>query len=130
MTEMNPAIKARWTAALRSGKYEQGAFKLNSQGKFCCLGVLCEIAREAGVVEAVHYGNGISYAPVDVDHYINASDYEDTILPRAVSAWAGLETGSPSVFVDADRTKLQPLTILNDNGKPFAEIANLIEGSL
>lgn len=41
---MNPELKAKWVAALRSGKYEQGHEYLNKDGKFCCLGVLCDVA--------------------------------------------------------------------------------------
>lgn len=40
---MNPEIKARWVAALRSGKYEQERAVLKGKSGFCCLGVLCEI---------------------------------------------------------------------------------------
>jgi hypothetical protein len=39
-----PELKARWVAALRSGKYEQGEEFLRNNGKYCCLGVLCELA--------------------------------------------------------------------------------------
>jgi len=35
---------SEWTAALRSGDYEQCQDVLNDGGGFCCLGVLCEIA--------------------------------------------------------------------------------------
>lgn len=45
---MSPELKTQWLQALRSGNYEQGtAYLANySQGKtkFCCLGVLCEVA--------------------------------------------------------------------------------------
>jgi hypothetical protein len=34
----------QWTAALRGGEFEQGENWLNNDGKYCCLGVLCEIA--------------------------------------------------------------------------------------
>lgn len=36
-------LKKRWVAALRSGKYKQGKGTLLAGGKYCCLGVLCEI---------------------------------------------------------------------------------------
>lgn len=34
----------KWLAALRSGDYEQGTGRLAEDGKFCCLGVACEVA--------------------------------------------------------------------------------------
>ncbi len=45
---MDQAVKDRWTVALRSGKYEQGAGMLRSaKDKYCCLGVLCDIEIDA-----------------------------------------------------------------------------------
>lgn len=39
-------FKAKWVAALRSGKYKQGkGFLLDENGKYCCLGVACSIQR-------------------------------------------------------------------------------------
>jgi hypothetical protein len=41
---MKPEIRDRWTAALRSGEYEQGRRRLRTNGdRFCCLGVLCDV---------------------------------------------------------------------------------------
>ena len=50
---MDPEVKARWVAALRSGEYKQGKFALCTrsgfQGQegdtFCCLGVINEVER-------------------------------------------------------------------------------------
>lgn len=42
---MDAALKAKWTAALRSGEYTQGAGNLRTlTDHYCCLGVLCAIA--------------------------------------------------------------------------------------
>lgn len=41
---MNPEWKKKWVEALRSGKYKQGKEALCFGDKYCCLGVLCEIA--------------------------------------------------------------------------------------
>lgn len=42
---MDAELKAKWTAALRSGEFRQGRNALKSDdGRFCCLGVLCQIA--------------------------------------------------------------------------------------
>jgi hypothetical protein len=38
---MDPELKARWIAVLRSGEYSQGTGKLKSKDGYCCLGVLC-----------------------------------------------------------------------------------------
>jgi hypothetical protein len=41
--KMNPEWKEKWVEALESGEYEQGQGCLNGSGKFCCLGVLCDL---------------------------------------------------------------------------------------
>jgi hypothetical protein len=38
------ALKERWATALESGEYDQGNGSLQDNGKFCCLGVLCDIS--------------------------------------------------------------------------------------
>lgn len=52
---MNRDLKAKWIAALRSGEYRQvhGELRSGSGGteRFCCLGVLCEVARVRRVVQ-------------------------------------------------------------------------------
>ena len=41
---MDKELKAKWIAALRSGKYKQGAGELKtSENSFCCLGVLADV---------------------------------------------------------------------------------------
>jgi hypothetical protein len=44
LTPEQITLRNDWTAALRSGKYEQADGQLGSTyGGFCCLGVLCDI---------------------------------------------------------------------------------------
>lgn len=41
---LDPALKAKWLEALRSGKYQQGRGGLRDENNcFCCLGVLMDI---------------------------------------------------------------------------------------
>lgn len=42
MQELGPN-QTRWVEALESGYYAQGKCALNDNGRFCCLGVACEI---------------------------------------------------------------------------------------
>jgi hypothetical protein len=70
----------KFLAALRSGDYQQARNQLESrEGGFCCLGVACNLAHKAGVVDredtqwgAIYY-NGTSGA-----------------LPEEVGDWLGL----------------------------------------
>lgn len=113
---MNPDVKKRWLAALQSGEYEQGVGRLNSNGKFCCLGVLCELAAKEGVV------------PVDADSFVVWYDGKSTFPPDKVAAWAGLDSINPQVRRWGRKTHLSRL---NDvEGLPFRKIARLIRRSL
>lgn len=46
--KIDPEFKAKWIAALRSGKYIQGQKYLQADGKFCCLGVACDVIDSNG----------------------------------------------------------------------------------
>jgi hypothetical protein len=43
---MKKEIRDRWVTALRSGEYEQGIARFERGGRFCCLGVLCDVIGE------------------------------------------------------------------------------------
>lgn len=60
---MNQDIKREWVAKLRSGEYEQGRERLRSEGnQYCCLGVLCEVGVEDGMIEPpILMGENYSY---------------------------------------------------------------------
>lgn len=45
---MNKVIKAKWLKVLRSGEYSQTRGKLRGNGRYCCLGVLCDIVDKNG----------------------------------------------------------------------------------
>lgn len=47
----------KWTAALRSGKYQQTKFKLQDQRGYCCLGVACDVFIPKNKIEK--YSNGM-----------------------------------------------------------------------
>lgn len=134
--KMNPDVKAQWLAALRSGDYKQvtGALKREfrrheydgvTEVGYCCLGVLCEVAVKNDVIEP----------SVPQEGYTAYWTYDgaNETLPDGVREWAGLADISPSVpspYGDGG-TRIQELAYLNDDqGKTFAEIADLIEAGL
>jgi hypothetical protein len=114
---MNKIIK-EWVAALRSGKYKQGKNYLRRGNKFCCLGVLCELAVKAKVTEATESGMGSS---------IIMYGQSSSVLPAKVKKWAGLVNESGVFKFKSNETALNSLAALNDSGKSFAEIADVIE---
>jgi hypothetical protein len=115
--KMNPDVKAKWVAALRSGEYKQGVESLRSyRNEFCCLGVLCELhANEHG---------GKWEEKDDLPTYLGAA----TVLPRPVCVWAGLGQSYGDQVAIAGA--LLAVTEHNDDGRSFAEIAKAIEEQL
>jgi hypothetical protein len=111
---MYEEIAKKWITALRSDKYEQGKDRLCRDGKFCCLGVLCELAVEASVCEKKECITGIYYG---IGSYIN-----NQVLPIPVMMWTNIN--NPQGLVPS---KNNTLACLNDNGTTFSEIANIIE---
>jgi hypothetical protein len=102
----------KWAAALESGEFEQGYGSLNKDGKFCCLGVACEVAIREGVpvkVDVPYEGGACHY------------DRDDALLPASVQAWLGLANndgayeGGRSLIGDNDARELT-----------FKEIAQII----
>src|SRR5262249_13225214 len=117
---MNPEIRERWVAALRSGKWRQGREALqDARGRLCCLGVLCEIAVEDGVIPAPEES--------ELGTWLYGEDFEH--LRPSVRDWAGLSSEDPVAPGNP-----WALAILNDVGDgddvpwSFARIADLIEG--
>lgn len=131
---MNKEIKELWATALESGEYKQGHKVLCSVGeddskRYCCLGVLCELAVKAGVIPE----------PVDrEDAYVGRSLYfggpresSGAYLPKSVATWAGLEDQEYKTVVSNPMIGEFTATILNDlKGFTFPEIAAKIREHL
>jgi hypothetical protein len=132
--KMDPKVKPLWLAALRSGEYEQGGAYLNRNGKFCCLGVLCDLAVKAGVdIDIVEHSD----AQEDEDR-ATTYDANYSSLPLSVTDWSGV--GSGGDFPDGvqgvpycdmsteNDTPLEFLWQLNDLAEwDFSQIADFIE---
>jgi len=111
---MKKKIADRWVKALRSGKYKQGTKYLNRLNTFCCLGVLCDLATKSksSKVKCNLYNSTLFY------------DSEPSYLPKTVQDWSGVNSMDGSFII---KDKLISLTKLNDNGKSFNKIADIIE---
>lgn len=105
---MDAVLKQKWIDALRSGKYKQGKSYLKTKdGKYCCLGVLCEIV---GVPHTPD-GRGFKF-------YFEDANRSSDALPHP--GFCGLK---PEAQND--------LTFMNDEeNKSFNEIADWIEANL
>jgi hypothetical protein len=100
---MKPEIKKKWLAALRGGDFIQGQNSLRSrngatgQYEYCCLGVLCELAVQDGVIPepTLEDGDWI-YGKREGDQQSWSS------LPHSVAAWAGIEFDATTALFGAD----------------------------
>lgn len=107
------AIRKEWVKRLRSGKIKQTQSQLGLvDGSRCCLGVLCDIAVENGVI------------PTPKQNYDQELVYgaKSELLPRKVRMWAGLRT-----WAGHYQKGQNSLAQLNDNGATFKQIAKIIE---
>lgn len=98
-----------WVAALRSEKYEQTKDILEDNFGFCCLGVACKIADQHGVFVRKHDDGTLIGGDL--------SDQPD------VQKWLGLK----SSYGGLPEKTGSGLTELNDSGKTFKELADIIE---
>ncbi len=115
---VNPDIKKLWVDALRSGEYPQGRYSLSKNGRYCCLGVLCDLAVKADVVP---------HPTPDEYGYARYSGQKSG-LPDEVIDWAGLRHNSrPDRVMTASG---ETLSVLNDGWSSFSEIADIIEEQL
>jgi hypothetical protein len=116
MNEMKKDIKAKWLKALRGGKYKQGKEQLKTAtGRFCCLGVLCDLHAKA---------TGSKWGVSDGEPVYGRGDDAPYYLPPAVQRWAGLKDKRGQL---PDGLGWRDLGEVNDSGKRFTTIANLIE---
>ncbi len=110
---MKAIVKAKWLEALRSGKYAQVKKTLRRGDGFCCLGVLCDISGKADWEKVKRSKDKKSYLGQKGE------------LPEEVRKWAGLDDSNPYIYGVSSS-----LTNLNDKGKTFEEIADIIEKKL
>lgn len=131
----------QWIEALRSGNYKQGRMQLvkrdnlEKHWSFCCLGVACDIAEEAGMLKKMQR-DGFSYSelgffPPEMEK--DSSSYSFTSIPFTLSKWLGWnELSLPFEQIPGDLTDVKyietTLMKLNDaNDFSFEQIADFIE---
>jgi hypothetical protein len=127
LAKMDPEVKAKWVAALRSGEYDQAQSGLRvdqsqSGGEigYCCLGVLCELYRRE------HPGA----VWIDTGRFVPVPETGGryNYAPPEVADWAGIDEDGDARVIDRGLTR--NVSNLNDAGQSFAQIADLIEAQL
>ena len=107
--ELGP-LQTQWLEALESGKYEQGLQRLKINNKYCCLGIVCELAGLA------HDG---------FSRFISPEGRHNAHLPHYLAEQYGFF--SDDGVVDGDSS--DSLVRRNDSGSSFAEIAAFIRAN-
>lgn len=118
---MHQHIAALWVEALRSGKYKQTPWDMRKDGpppSFSCLGVLCDLHREASPEDG---GEWKIHPDTKVNFYLGRTDF----LPKAVMDWAGMS--SALGLLPRGHPGRGSLAKVNGEGATFLEIADIIE---
>lgn len=106
-----------WAIALRSGEYKQGQGALQQNGKFCCLGVACDLYQK--------YVGGL--AESGESNYICYNGCGG-FLPHQVCEWLDItEDGRLTMGVAVGCPTYTSLYLMNDGGASFNHIADVIE---
>jgi hypothetical protein len=128
---MKKDIKELWVKALRSGEFKQCIGHLESNGKYCALGVLAALAMLDG------------YCTFKPDKGFGRFDNKYKTLSYTIMEWAGiasdeeeddegkeykrfLHPGAGAVKF-LNKGKETSIMKLNDSGKSFNELADIID---
>lgn len=135
--KMNPEIKALWLERLESGKEKQGHGALKKvyptkNGKVrkvrhCCLGVLCEIGVEQGVIDEakVDLRDPDIYEQEDGINATFGEGSSEAYLPDAVADWAGIPR-----HIMFDPGIQATLGDINDESPSFKRVIKYIKENL
>lgn len=135
---MNPEVKAKWIAALRSGNYKQTQYHLRDDYGYCCLGVLCDIYasehQDAEWVDVTDTYKQSTVKPENQKEQVFEILNNTENLPEVIQNWAAkdvlfyVDINSPDATYKLPRQSLQNL---NDSFRyDFNKIADLIEQQL
>ena len=116
---MRKSVKEKWLKALRSGEYKQTKQCLKDEVGYCCLGVLCDLHSKSVKKKGfVFKGDKLGKFLYDNCH---------GCLSDIVEKWAGIDHNGGCGEFHYKNGKLDNLANLNDKGKSFKQIANIIE---
>lgn len=120
---MDKGIADAWIEKLSGGSIKQGRHSLcitkkDKSHEFCCLGVLCELARENGLDIDIHERE-LHAGIISERSYNGASKF----LPDSVKQWAGMKTAFGRFGKETDET----LDYLNDQSFDFDAVIKVIK---
>ena len=130
---MKQNVMKKWVKALRSGKFKQGQgtlrqFNKKGQAQHCCLGVLCELYNETmKKSKKKTLSEETIYTDADFSHGYSRFGNKTEDLPKEVMNWAGIDNSIGAFTNDNPIHDQYDLANLNDTGRKFKTIANIIE---
>lgn len=127
---MDPVLKARWIAALRSEGYTQGhsTLRMDDHGDlqhYCCLGVLCDVSDEGHWTPIREDDSKLGYKMNDESIHGYGLVLEDTLSNAVLDRW-GIPQETANLLMnlnDGERNDFSG----DARDMDFFEIADLIE---
>jgi hypothetical protein len=121
---VDPELKSKWIAALRSGEYKQGKGYLRDGDTWCCLGVLAtiqgyEVPDKTETILEYYWKESLGYN-VHVLAGMNDGSLEQVAVTLSIWEKRLVESGLPLPIYPEDLTKRYT----------FLEIADYIERTL
>lgn len=132
------ALALAWADALESGEYEQGYQRLRTDDKYCCLGVLADIAIKRNVIEAEWRMKSVQPRPTlsgkQLTIYMLAGpdgDNEGELLPKKLTEFMGFASGDGRL-VPEDRPTNVPWHFQDylDDPRQYATLTSANDSSL
>lgn len=123
---MNEEVKRLWQERLLDPKSKQTRGWLGRvRGGRCCLGHLCDVAVEQGVIPPPEKHRDEEAGSSVINYFIYGKEKNSSELPEEVVKWAELEDPDPEVTYKGDEFNL---SVINDKKKvKLSQIALLIE---
>lgn len=117
---MDKQVKQKWLAALRSGEYKQGKYRLRETDVLWdATGVLCDLAERQGVIGPPQYLDDAQGVFTGYRYGDKQSGWHATGLPEAVIKWSGVSY-----------SRGYKVAMMGDYGKNFNQLADWIEENL
>lgn len=129
--KLKSEVKDPFVKALTSGEYPQGRLQLRTNdGRYCCIGVLTDLAAKAGVVvwdDNLECGSARFRFGI-----IGENGYKETcVMPKAVAEWAfekAPDARGDVPFIDENGVQVDTMMAMNDTQDAgFVEIAAKVE---
>ncbi len=131
---MNPELKAKWVASLRSGDYPQSIARLKQSDGWCCLGVLCDVSGlGTWRLESVTDDKEVyAFVPNNPTLVPDIAIIPTGLFPKDENVnWRNprFSDDNPKLALISDPKYYgyKVLTLINDWGLDFATMADLIE---